>query len=53
MKWHTERQRIWGMEIKTLVLDISHLKFLRKKSSGDVKQTIGYLDLELKIKGKA
>lgn len=40
--------------MKTLALDILYLKFLtttKKKSSGDVKQTIGYLDLELKIKG--
>lgn len=42
MKQNTEGQRIWDTErkIKTLVLDVSYLKFLRnKKSSEDVKQT--------------
>ena len=55
MKQGTEGQRIWDTErkIKTLVLDVLYLKFLRKKSSRDVKQTTGYLDFELNIKGKS
>lgn len=45
-----DKESEYEKKTKILVLDMLYFKFPRKKASWDVKQ--GYLDLELKTKGK-